>query len=205
MASAATPVPSPATILLVDPDPSFRSLARDALGVGGLAIEEPQSGEEALERAGAGDVAAVVLEVRLPGFSGYEVCRQLRERHGDRLAIVFVSGDRVEPSDRVAGLLVGADDYLTKPVAGDELAVRVRRLCAGRVPTSRSVYQLTARERQVLTLLSEGLGPVEIGRKLLIRPKTVGTHVEHIYAKLDVHTRAQAVAKAFRLSLVDAS
>ena len=81
----------------------------------------------------------------------------------------------------------------------------VRRLCAGRVLTSRSVYQLTARERQVLTLLSEGLGPVEIGRKLLIRPKTVGTHVEHIYAKLDVHTRAQAVAKAFRLSLVDAS
>ena len=112
-----------------------------------------------------------MLEVRLPGFSGYEVCRQLRERHGDRLAIVFVSGDRVEPSDRVAGLLVGADDYLTKPVAGDELAVRVRRLCAGRVPTSRSVYQLTARERQVLTLLSEGLGPVEIGRKLLIRPR----------------------------------
>ena len=62
---------------------------------------------------------------------------------------------------------------------------------------------LTAREREVLSLLTEGLGPVEIGHSLFISPKTVATHVEHIYAKLGVHTRAQAVASAFRLALVD--
>lgn len=64
---------------------------------------------------------------------------------------------------------------------------------------------LTAREREVLELLAQGLGPIEIGSELSISPKTVATHVEHIYAKLGVHTRAQAVAKAFRLLLVSAT
>jgi DNA-binding CsgD family transcriptional regulator len=55
----------------------------------------------------------------------------------------------------------------------------------------------------VLVLLAAGLGPTQIARELSISPKTVATHVEHIYAKLGVHTRAQAVARAFRLALVD--
>ena len=54
----------------------------------------------------------------------------------------------------------------------------------------------------MLTLLTRGLGPVEIGGELSISPKTVATHVEHIYSKLSVHTRAQAVAKALQLALV---
>jgi len=74
-----------------------------------------------------------------------------------------------------------------------------------RLPRTGNAARLTAREQQVLELLAEGLGPVEIGRELSISPKTVGTHVEHIYGKLGVHSRAQAVAKAFRLSLVPAS
>ena len=61
---------------------------------------------------------------------------------------------------------------------------------------------LTDREREVLGLLAAGLGPAEIGRELSISPRTVATHVEHIYSKLGVHTRAQAVARAFRLELV---
>ena len=118
------------------PDPAFRSTARHSLAGAGFAVEEAASAEEAIERTRAPDVIAVVLEVRLPGISGYEVCRAIRERHGDGVAVVFVSGDRVEPSDRVAGLLLGADDYLAKPVATDELALRLRRLCAPRLRRS---------------------------------------------------------------------
>ncbi len=191
------------TVLIADADLRFRRAARRALGAAGLDVSEAGSGEQALARAGEGNIALVVLDVRFRDISGYEVCRRLRETHGDRLPILFVSADRVEASDRVAGLLVGADDYLVKPVASDELVTRVR----GQLERARDVRNptrdtLTDREREVLGLLAAGLGPAEIGRELSISPKTVATHVEHIYSKLGVHTRAQAVARAFRLELV---
>lgn len=189
-------------ILIVDGDPDFRRAVARALAEAGLGVREATCGREALATMEAEDVALVVLEVRLDDVSGYEVCRKLRENHGDALPILFVSGDRTESFDRVAGLLVGADDYLAKPVAADELIARVRRHLR-RGQNGNGVSPLTVREREVLNLLARGLGPVEIGAALAISPKTVATHVEHIYAKLDVHTRAQAVASAFRLALVD--
>ena len=189
-------------ILIVDADRRFRRMGRRVLSAAGLEVREATSGEEGLRIAAETDVALVLLEVRLRDTSGYEVCRRLREEHGDGLPIVFVSADRVESSDRVAGLLVGADDYLVKPVAPDELVTRVRRqLQRSPVPIGLAP-QLTRREQEVLALLASGLGPAEIARDLEISPKTVATHVEHIYAKLGVHTRAQAVASAFRLALV---
>src|SRR5205823_3978875 len=82
-------------------------------------------GSEALEAVLEESVVLVLLEVRLEDTSGYEVCRQLRHERGDALPIIFVSEDRTESSDRVAGLLLGADDYLAKPIAPDELVARV--------------------------------------------------------------------------------
>jgi DNA-binding NarL/FixJ family response regulator len=189
-------------VLIVDADRRFRRMSRRVLGAAGLEIREATSGEDALRIATDADIALVVLEVRLRDISGYEVCRRLRDERGDGLPIIFVSADRVESSDRVAGLLVGADDYLVKPVAPDELVARVRRQLQ-RSPTPDAVAtMLTNREQQVLGLLASGLGPVEIAHELAISTKPVATHVEHIYAKLGVHTRAQAVARAFRLELV---
>ena len=191
------------SILIVDGDRDFRYAAARVLDRAGLDILEAASGEEALEMAANRELVLVLVEVRLPDISGYEICRRLREERGDDLPIIFVSGDRVESFDRVAGLLVGADDYLAKPVASDELVARVRRQLQRAAASRNSPPGLTPREREVLGLLAAGLGPVEIGSELSISPKTVATHVEHIYTKLGVHTRAQAVASAFRLALVD--
>lgn len=192
-------------ILIADGDSTFRRAAASALEVLGVPIREATRGSEAFVMGMDEDVALVLLEVRLEDLSGYEVCRRLRDVRGERLSILFVSQDRTESFDRVAGLLVGADDYLAKPVAPDELVARVRRHLqrSATVTEAGSGSGLTAREHEVLGLLSRGLGPVEIGRELSISPKTVATHVERIYAKLGVHTRAQAVATAFRLALVD--
>jgi DNA-binding NarL/FixJ family response regulator len=191
-------------ILIADGDPTFRAFAMGVLATAGSRFREAASGHEALAVAEEERVALVVLDVRLEGPSGYEVCRRLREVHGQGLPIVFVSADRTEPSDRVAGLLLGGDDYLAKPVEPDELLARVRRHLL-RLETWNGVgVRLTSREHQVLKLLADGLGPTEISAELGISRKTVATHVEHIYAKLGVHTRAQAVASAFRLSLVEA-
>jgi DNA-binding NarL/FixJ family response regulator len=190
-------------ILIADGDPGFRQFATSALAVTGSAILAVSCGREALAVAEQKSLALVVLEVRLEDVSGYEICRRLREDYGESLPILFVSSDRTESSDHVAGLLVGADDYLAKPIAPDELVARVRRHLIRLATWNGGGVRLTAREREVLRLLADGLAPIQIAVSLGITPKTVATHVEHIYLKLGVHTRAQAVASAFRLSMVE--
>jgi DNA-binding NarL/FixJ family response regulator len=191
-------------ILVADGDRAFRTFAKRVLESPECRIREAASGREALIAAEEERPAVVVLDVRLKDPSGYEVCRRLREVHGQGLPIVFVSADRTEPSDRVAGLLLGGDDYIAKPIEPDELLARVRRHLLRLETWNGAGVRLTTREHQVLKLLADGLGPTEISAELGISQKTVATHVEHIYAKLGVHTRAQAVATAFRLSLVSA-
>ena len=190
-------------IVVADSDRDFRTFAKRVLATTGSTIREAATGHETLAAAEEEEVALVVLDVRLEDPSGYEVCRRLREAYGQGLPIVFVSADRTEPSDRVAGLLLGGDDYLAKPVEPDELLARVRRHLLRLETWNGLGVRLTSREHQVLKLLADGLGPTEISAELGISQKTVATHIEHIYAKLGVHTRAQAVASAFRLSLVE--
>jgi DNA-binding NarL/FixJ family response regulator len=163
-----------------------------------------ETGEEALAAAKRERPALVIVEALLPGVSGYEVCRELKDEFGETLPIVFVSQNRTEPGDRVAGLLVGGNDYLVKPLDPNELLARVRRLLSAAPAGLRTAHKLTGRELDVLSLLVEGLNQPEIAERLFITAKTVGKHIEHILAKLGVHSRAQAVAVAVRDELVEA-
>jgi DNA-binding NarL/FixJ family response regulator len=200
-----------ATILVVDDDDGFRSLLGDLLERAAFAVEEARDGAEALAAAERRPPSLVLLDVRLPDVSGYEVFRELRDRLGDHVPVIFVSGERTETYDRVAGLLLGADDYIVKPIDPDELVARVRcslRLARNRTPpgtneTARDARfeSLTPRELEILMLLADGLSSPDIAAELVISRRTVGTHVQHILAKLDVHTRTQAVAAAHRAGL----
>jgi DNA-binding response OmpR family regulator len=188
-------------ILVVDDDASLRALVCDLLEHAGYETFEAESGRAALDAAVEAMPALVVLDVAMPGLSGYEVCRSLRARVGDGLPILFVSGTRTEAHDRVAGLLLGGDDYLVKPFAPDELIARVRSLLRrAPAPARRSV--LTAREQEVLQLLARGLNQPDIAQRLVISGRTVGTHIERILEKLAVRSRAEAVAVAYRDGLV---
>jgi DNA-binding NarL/FixJ family response regulator len=193
------------TILIVDDDPITRLLIATILGDAGYITREADSGGEALRAARLEPPGLVLLDVNLPGMCGYEVCRLLRDEFGEQFPIVFVSGARTERFDRVAGLLLGANDYIAKPFAEDELLARVQSLLGHRqLVAARSLAsRLTARELQVLRLLSAGLSPGDIARLMVISPKTVGAHIEHIYMKLGVQTRAQAVAVAYRGELLE--
>jgi two-component system nitrate/nitrite response regulator NarL len=194
------------SVLVVDDDADSRSLIADALEQGGYETREVSSGQAALEAARREIPRLVVLEVALPGLCGYEVCHRLRNEFGQGLPIIFVSAERTERFDVVAGLLLGADDYLAKPVSPDVLLARTRRLDRRVTPVTPGVAaKLTKREMEVLRLLAEGLEQEAIARELFISRKTVGTHVEHILRKLGVHSRAQAVALAYRDELVGAS
>ena len=193
-------------VLVVDDDASFRGLVTTLLESASLeAIEAGHSGEAiAASRKRRPDAA--ILDVELPGVSGYSLCRELRAAYGPDLPVIFVSGTRTDPIDRAAGLLVGGDDYLCKPVDPDELLARLRRLLErSRLWAKPTSVELSEREIEVLQLVAEGLPPAEVARRLVISPKTVASHVQRILTKLKVHTRAQAVAVAYEAGLIRVS
>ncbi|HET9739048.1 MAG TPA: response regulator transcription factor [Solirubrobacteraceae bacterium] len=187
-------------VLIADEEESSRTLLAAVLRNAGYESLEAESGDEALELARTIPPAAAILEIPLPGLSGYELCTALKVEFGPDLPVIFLTGSRTESYDRVAGLLLGADDYLTKPYVTGELLVRLRNLLHRRTDPEASRYarRLTKREHEVLALMAEGLQHQEIGRRLFISPKTVATHVEHILHKLGARGRAQAVAIAYR-------
>ena len=189
-------------VLFVDPDRDLCKQLSEFLETAGYRVTAAYDGRAGVRSARSGRPDSAVVEVVLPDLSGYEVCRELREEFGPGFPIVLVSGERAESCDRVAGLLIGADDYLVKPLALDELLIRIRCLLGRRRANGRT--GLTPREHEVLSLLAEGLDQREIALRLVISPKTVATHIDHILAKLGAHSRAQAVARAYREHLVTA-
>jgi DNA-binding NarL/FixJ family response regulator len=196
-------------ILVVDRNTGSRSQVANLLERMGYETRQARNGREALEAARQVQPGLVLLEVNLAEVSGYEVCRELRDRFGDDIAIIFLSADRTEPYDRVAGLLLGADDYIVKPFDEGELLARVRSaLRHSVIPRNGSqgdpaAKALTSREREVLKLLARGLTQAEIAQELFISPKTVAGHIQRILTKLGVHSRAQAVALAHEQGLAD--
>ena len=111
------------SILVVEDDSRTLRLERFILEEEGYRVEEAGSGEEALEKIGQVDPTLVMLDVGLPGISGFAVCERIRE--SSKVPIIMVTGeDRDE--DKVRGLELGADDYVTKPFSTLELAARVK-------------------------------------------------------------------------------
>jgi DNA-binding NarL/FixJ family response regulator len=198
----------PGQILIVDDDATLRRLVATLLERAGHDTVEAASGEEGLELARRDPPRLVLLDINLPGTSGYAVCNELRQAAGQQLPIIFISGERTESFDRVAGLLIGADDYITKPFDNDELIARVSRMLE-RVSQQRAqpldddMYGLTPRECEVLALLVDGLSQPDIAERLYLSPKTIGTHIQRIMGKMGVRSRTQAVAVAARDGLFD--
>jgi two-component system response regulator MprA len=113
-------------ILVVDDEPAVRRAVRRALTLEGYEVRVARQGLEALDVLSSEQVDAVVLDLLMPGVDGLEVCRQLRAEGNATPVLMLTVRNLV--SDRVAGLDAGADDYLTKPFALQELLARVRAL-----------------------------------------------------------------------------
>ena len=124
-----------APLLLVEDEPSVGGLVRTYLERGGYRVVWVRSGEEALVELGRHGPRLVVLDVGLPGIDGFEVCRRIRAR--STVPVVMLTARDEEP-DRVAGLELGADDYVTKPFSPRELAARIKAVLRRAESESRS-------------------------------------------------------------------
>lgn len=178
-------------ILVVDDEPDITALVAYHLAKAGYRVSTASSGAEALRSAREERPDLVILDLMLPGTSGYDVLADLRQREETRDAGVILLTARREETDRIRGLSLGADDYLTKPFSPQELTLRVgavlRRLqapavaagsavTAGPLVIDRSAHRvlvdghevtLTATEYKLLTTLVERRGRVQTRPQLL--------------------------------------
>ena len=203
------------TILIVDHDDTARLAAVSVAVRLGYEARAVENAELLLERLDGDRPALAIVEVELPGaLSGLEVLRELHERFGDDLPVILVSAERTTALDRTSGLMLGADDYLVKPFDFGELLARVRRSLRRATSSNgngngngngkpNDNLSLSPREREILGLLASGKTQREIASALVLSPKTVATHIQHLLSKLGVHSRAQAVGMAYRLGLVE--
>lgn len=118
-------------ILVVDDDPEITSLLRRGLAYEGYRLDTASDGIEALAKARDREPDMVILDIMMPGLDGIEVCKRLREASDVPILMLTAKGT---VSDRVIGLECGADDYLVKPFALDELLARVKALLRRRRP-----------------------------------------------------------------------
>jgi len=125
-------------ILVVDDDPEIRSFLKRGLAYEGYTVDLAADGEEALQKALQAPPDLVVLDIMMPGLDGLEVARRLRA--GGDVAIILLTA-RGATSDKVAGLDAGADDYLVKPFALDELLARIRAHLRRQKPSQATILR----------------------------------------------------------------
>ncbi len=166
-------------VLVVEDEPKLASLLRQGLRRHGMAVDLAGTGPDAVALATGTAYDVILLDVMLPGFDGYEVCRRLRAQEVWSPTLMLTARDEID--DRVRGLDSGADDYLVKPFSSDELLARMRalvrrgaparptRIRAGEIvldPATRQVWRadeelsLTAREFALLETLMRRAGEV---------------------------------------------
>jgi DNA-binding response OmpR family regulator len=135
------PVEGHGLILVVEDDPAITDLIGRYLRRDGFGVHVERDGPGGLAAAGRLGPAAIVLDVGLPGLDGVEVCRRLRAA-GDQVPVLFVTA-RDDEVDRVLGLELGADDYVTKPFSPRELVARVRAVLRRATRAATAEHDLT--------------------------------------------------------------
>jgi DNA-binding NarL/FixJ family response regulator len=211
-------VSEPLTVLLADDHPMFREGVRFTLGREPdlRVVGEAATGTEALRLAEELDPDVVVMDLAMPELGGLEATRRLAERGARARVLVLTMSE--DDESVFAALRAGAGGYLVKGADPDQVVSAVRAVALGHAVFGPHLAArmlgffaeprpaagpglpegLSAREREVLTLLADGLSNAEIGRALFISPITVRNHVSNIFAKLQVTNRRQAMLRVHR-------
>jgi two-component system, OmpR family, alkaline phosphatase synthesis response regulator PhoP len=223
---------SPSRILVVEDDPDIAELLTLYLEKAGHVVERLDAGDAVMPRLVTGGVDLVILDVMLPGLDGFAVCRQMRAGATTTAIPVIMLTARAEEGDRIGGLELGADDYVTKPFSPKELVARVAARLRRTSPTVNATLtygpividaerhvvtdeglpvKLTAKEFLLLQYLVQHRGRV-LSRDLLLTDvwgyqytggtRTVDVHVRRLREKLPVLNEGIETVKQFGYKLV---
>ena len=214
------------TVLVVDDAPDTLRMLCDALAREGYTVLVARDGLQALDRLDVVVPDAILLDGVMPGLSGFETCQRIKAHpQGETVPVIFMTG-LSETADIVAGFEAGGVDYVVKPLRIEEVlarlnthvrnarAAREARAAVQRASDASSAFSvaaaaasaasaerlshaaLTPRETEVLTWLARGKTNRDIADILGMSHRTVNKHLEHIFEKLGVETRAAAAALA---------
>ena len=220
----------PLTILVADDDLGVRLSISDYLETTGYSVISAENGKVALEMVEEYRPHLIVTDIMMPQMDGYEFVRQVRQRPASRLTPVIFLTSRGSKEERIIGYQMGCDFYLPKPFDMDELKAMVRNLLErsqiiqsewqARSPMAEALgerdnptqpsqsvvsspsIRLTAREREVLNLLLEGLSNAQIGSALHLSPRTIEKYVSSLLRKTITNNRAELVRFAMEHHLV---
>jgi DNA-binding NarL/FixJ family response regulator len=174
-------------------------------------IGEAADGEAAVELAERRKPNVVIMDVRMPGMDGLEATKLLTERVPESAVLIFTAYS--ERSLLSRGLESGAKGYVLKEAPHETLLRAIEKVATGEGYVDPALMPaflagkdddtLTAREREILQLLADGMSNADVATKLFISQETVKSHVRHILAKLEADTRTHAVAIALREAIID--
>ena len=216
------PAEAPPRVIIADDDPFARRVIKGALQAAGLTVvAEAKNGREAVQLVLHYRPDVVVMDVVMPELDGILAMRQILKANPDQLVVVLTGGD-----ERELGLLAiraGAVGFLSKEADIDALPRALEGVRRGEAAISREMTRrlidryrgtadgatglrpikspLTAREWEVIDLLKRDRSPQHVAEALVLSPETVRSHIKNIMRKLDVHSRADAVAVAERLRI----
>jgi DNA-binding NarL/FixJ family response regulator len=175
-------------------------------------VGEAGDGQAAIDLAERRRPHVVIMDVRMPGMDGLEATKVLSERLPDVSVLIFTAFS--ERSLLSRGLESGAKGYILKEAPHETLVRAIEKVAGGESfidPALMPAFlmgkdreeMLTAREREILQLLADGMSNADVAQRLFISQETVKSHVRHILAKLEADTRTHAVAIALRDAIID--
>ncbi|MFC0437150.1 response regulator transcription factor [Kutzneria buriramensis] len=179
-------------------------------------VGDAGDGSAALDLLATRAADVVLMDLRMPVMDGVEATRRIAAHHPDVAVVVLTT--YADDESIAAALQAGARGYLTKDAGRAEITAALRAVAAGQSTFDATVSQrivaalsspapspppagLTAREAEVLTLIAQGLGNADIAGALFIGETTVKTHINNLFAKIDVRTRPEAIRYAYRHGL----
>jgi two-component system, OmpR family, alkaline phosphatase synthesis response regulator PhoP len=181
------------TVLVVEDEASIASFVSLYLKNAGYAVKTAATGAEALQQAGSGDLALIILDLMLPDVDGIEVCRRLR-KSGDVPILMLTARD--EDVDKIIGLEVGADDYMTKPFNPRELVARVKSILRRAAPEKREIESKQLRHGDLH--IDAGRREVRVGQEeIQLAPKEFDLLWELLDHKGLVLTRDQLLERVW--------